>query len=181
MKVSLIYFNFLLGMLIYRTQRNARKRRLKLIHGGIMLFTVVLVVVALVAAFDSHNLNVEPIPNMYSLHSWVGLTSVILFCCQVHRKYLNIYNNKNKQYFLISIKSLDTYVHLLLLVNVTNLNTLQLFQWLAGFLSFFYPGLQLPLRTSYMPIHVYFGIAGFVGVIASCLLGLNEKAIFSLK
>ncbi|XP_029042817.1 transmembrane ascorbate-dependent reductase CYB561 [Osmia bicornis bicornis] len=123
------------GMLIYRTQRNARKRRLKLVHGGIMLFTVVLVVIALVAVFDSHNLNAEPIPNMYSLHSWVGLTSVILFCCQ----------------------------------------------WLAGFLSFFYPGLQLPLRTSYMPIHVYFGIAGFVGVIASCLLGLNEKAFFSLK
>ncbi|XP_012154017.1 transmembrane ascorbate-dependent reductase CYB561 isoform X2 [Megachile rotundata] len=123
------------GMLIYRTQRNARKRRLKLIHAGIMLFTVVLVVIALVAVFDSHNLNVKPIPNMYSLHSWVGLTSVILFCCQ----------------------------------------------WLAGFISFLYPGLQIPLRISYMPIHVYFGVAGFVGVIASCLLGLNEKAIFALQ
>lgn len=32
-----------------------------------------------------------------------------------------------------------------------------------------------------MPIHVYFGIAGFIGVITSCLLGLNEKAIFALK
>ncbi|XP_076659664.1 transmembrane ascorbate-dependent reductase CYB561 isoform X1 [Halictus rubicundus] len=123
------------GMLIYRTQRNARKRRLKLIHGSIMLFIIVLVIIALVAVFDSHNLSKEPIPNMYSLHSWVGLTSVILFCCQ----------------------------------------------WLAGFSSFFYPGLQVPLRASYMPIHVYFGIAGFVGVIASCLLGLNEKAIFTLK
>ncbi|XP_031831669.1 transmembrane ascorbate-dependent reductase CYB561 isoform X2 [Nomia melanderi] len=123
------------GMLIYRTQRDAKKRRLKLIHGGIMLSVVVLVVIALVAVFDSHNLRPEPIPNMYSLHSWVGLTSVILFCCQ----------------------------------------------WLAGFLSFLYPGLQVPLRASYMPIHVYFGIAGFVGVIASCLLGLNEKAIFTLS
>ncbi|XP_054011410.1 transmembrane ascorbate-dependent reductase CYB561-like isoform X1 [Hylaeus anthracinus] len=123
------------GMLLYRTQRNARKRRLKLIHGGIMLFVVVLVVIALVAVFDSHNLKAEPIPNMYSLHSWIGLTSVILFCCQ----------------------------------------------WLAGFLSFLYPGIQLPLRASYMPIHVYFGIAGFIGVIASCLLGLNEKAFFILK
>ncbi|XP_076233773.1 transmembrane ascorbate-dependent reductase CYB561 isoform X2 [Calliopsis andreniformis] len=124
------------GMLIYRTQRNARKRRLKLIHGGIMMFVVVLVVIALVAVFDSHNLMTpEPIPNMYSLHSWVGLTSVILFCCQ----------------------------------------------WFAGFLSFLYPGLQAPLRVSYMPIHVYFGVAGFIGVIASCLLGLNEKAIFSLQ
>lgn len=123
------------GILIYRTQRNARKRRLKLFHGGIMLSVVTLVVIALVAVFDSHNLVKEPIPNMYSLHSWVGLTSVILFCCQ----------------------------------------------WLAGFLSFLYPGIQLPLRTSYMPIHVYFGIAGFVGVIASCLLGLQEKAMFVLS
>ncbi|XP_068982495.1 transmembrane ascorbate-dependent reductase CYB561-like isoform X1 [Bombus flavifrons] len=122
------------GMLIYRTQRNTRKRRLKLIHAGIMILIVALVVISLVAVFDSHNLQSKPIPNMYSLHSWIGLTSVILFCCQ----------------------------------------------WLAGLLSFLYPGLQLPLRASYMPIHVYFGIAGFVGVIASCLLGLNEKAFFAL-
>lgn len=79
-------FLIFLGMLIYRTQRNARKRRLKLAHGGIMLFVVTLVVIALVAVFDSHNLNAQPTPNMYSLHSWVGLTSVILFCCQVMRK-----------------------------------------------------------------------------------------------
>ncbi|CAL7950892.1 unnamed protein product [Xylocopa violacea] len=120
------------GMLIYRTQRNTRKRRLKLIHASIMLSIVVLVIIALVAVFDNHNF--KGIPNMYSLHSWIGLTSIILFCCQ----------------------------------------------WLAGFLSFLYPGLQVPLRASYMPIHVYFGIAGFVGVIASCLLGLNEKAFFVL-
>lgn len=74
----------LVAMLIYRTQRNVRKRRLKLTHAGMMLFIVLLVVIALVAAFDSHNLAMpHPIPNMYSLHSWVGLTTVILFCCQV--------------------------------------------------------------------------------------------------
>lgn len=54
-------------------------------------------------------------------------------------------------------------------------------QWVAGCVSFLFPGLQTPLRASYMPIHMYFGIAGFVGAIASCLLGLNEKAIFALK
>lgn len=123
------------AMLIYRTQRNARKRRLKLIHAALMFAIIICVIIALVAVFDSHNLNSPPIPNMYSLHSWVGLTSVILFCCQ----------------------------------------------WLAGFLSFLYPGFRAPLRSSYLPIHVYFGVAGFVGVIASCLLGLNEKAIFTLK
>lgn len=55
------------------------------------------------------------------------------------------------------------------------------FQWLAGFISFLFPGLHVSIRSAYLPIHVYFGTAGFVGVIASCLLGLNEKAIFALS
>ncbi|KYN01039.1 Cytochrome b561 [Cyphomyrmex costatus] len=122
------------AMLLYRMQRNVRKRRLKLTHAGIMLVIVLLVVIALVAVFDSHNLAQPPISNMYSLHSWVGLTTVILFCCQ----------------------------------------------WVAGCVSFLYPGLQAPLRASYMPLHVFFGIAAFVGAIASCLLGLNEKAFLTL-
>ncbi|XP_066599780.1 transmembrane ascorbate-dependent reductase CYB561-like isoform X2 [Prorops nasuta] len=121
------------AMLLYRIQRNVRKRRLKLMHAGLMLFIIVLVIISLVAVFDNHNM--KKIPNMYSLHSWVGLTSIILFCCQ----------------------------------------------WVAGCISFLYPGLQGNLRASYMPIHVYFGNAGFIGVLVSCLLGLNEKAIFQLK
>lgn len=91
------------GMLIYRTQRNQRKRRLKLFHGSIMLFVVTLVVIALVAVFDSHNLVPQPIPNMYSLHSWVGLTSVILFCCQVQQEPVENYNILNSQELLYLI------------------------------------------------------------------------------
>ncbi|KAL2744829.1 cytochrome b reductase 1-like isoform X1 [Vespula maculifrons] len=123
------------AMLIYRIQRNVRKRRLKLIHTGLMLLIILLTIIALIAVFDSHNLKIPPIPNMYTLHSWIGLTSVILFC----------------------------------------------FQLLAGFITFLYPGLHDSLRASYMPIHVYFGIATFIGSIATCLIGLNEKAIFSIK
>lgn len=68
-------------MLIYRTQRNVRKRRLKLIHGGIMLFVLIMTIIGLVAVFSFHNkMN---IPNLYSLHSWVGLSAVILFAGQV--------------------------------------------------------------------------------------------------
>lgn len=130
-----LVFLYANAMLIYRTQRNVRKRRLKLTHAGIMLFIVLLTVIALIAVFDSHNLASPPIPNLYSLHSWVGLTTVILFCCQ----------------------------------------------WLAGYTSFLFPGLQPPLRASYLPIHVYFGAAIFVCAIATCLLGLNEKAIFTLQ
>lgn len=123
------------AMLIYRTQREVRKRRLKLMHFGSMVLAILLTIIALVAVFDSHNLASPPIPNMYTLHSWIGLTSVILFC----------------------------------------------FQLLAGCITFLYPGLHMSLRVSYMPIHVYFGVATFIAVIATCLLGLNEKAIFSLQ
>ncbi|XP_011494576.1 PREDICTED: cytochrome b reductase 1-like [Ceratosolen solmsi marchali] len=134
MTVGLVFL-YANGMLIYRSQRTVRKRRLKLIHGGIMIFTVLLTVIALVAVFDSHNLKTPPIPNMYSLHSWVGLTTIILFCCQ----------------------------------------------WLAGLVSFLYPMIQPSLRAAYLPVHVYFGTAAFIGTIASCLMGLTEKAFFSIR
>ncbi|EFN79803.1 cytochrome b561 isoform X2 [Harpegnathos saltator] len=134
MTIGLVFL-YANAMLIYRTQRNLRKRRLKLIHAGKMILIMLVTVIALVAVFDSHNLASPPIPNMYSLHSWIGLTTVILFCCQ----------------------------------------------WVAGCVSFLFPGLHASLRAAYMPIHMYFGVAGFVGAIASCLLGLNEKAIFVLK
>lgn len=52
----------------------------KLLHAGLMLLALLLSVVGLCAVFDFHNKN--NIPNMYSMHSWIGLGAVVLFALQ---------------------------------------------------------------------------------------------------
>ncbi|XP_053327413.1 plasma membrane ascorbate-dependent reductase CYBRD1 [Spea bombifrons] len=62
------------------------KLLMKSIHAGLHLIAMVLMIVSLVAVFDYHN--ARNIPNMYSLHSWVGLTVVILFALQLVLSFL---------------------------------------------------------------------------------------------
>merc|ERR1712241_1091070 len=84
MTISLIFL-YGNGALIYRVippRNESHKLKLKLGHAGIMMFAFILMVIGLQAAFDSHNLAVPPKPNMYTLHSWVGLLAAILFGCQ---------------------------------------------------------------------------------------------------
>merc|ERR1711953_312571 len=73
------------GALIYRVippRNESHKLKLKLGHAGTMLLAFILMVIGLQAAFDSHNLAKPPKPNMYTLHSWVGLFAAVLFGCQ---------------------------------------------------------------------------------------------------
>ncbi|TDG47175.1 hypothetical protein AWZ03_006440 [Drosophila navojoa] len=131
-----IGFIYLYGnsILIYRGFRTTRKKTLKLTHAGIHMAAFVLTVIALKTVFDSHNLVDPPIPNMYSLHSWLGLSAVIIFCLQ----------------------------------------------YVAGFMAFLVPGMRENYKIALMPLHIYFGLFGFVLAIASAVMGLTEKAIFAI-
>ncbi|XP_036335671.1 cytochrome b561-like isoform X2 [Rhagoletis pomonella] len=128
---------FLYGnsILVYRGFRNVSKKTLKISHASIHLIAFVLTVIALITVFDSHNLVDPPIPNMYSLHSWLGIGAVIVFGLQ----------------------------------------------YVAGFTAYLAPGWRQTLKVAYMPLHIYFGLFGFVLAIASALMGITEKAIFAIS
>merc|ERR1711997_883375 len=84
MTISLIFL-YGNGALIYRVippRNESHKLKLKLGHAGTMLLAFILMVIGLQAAFDSHNLAQPPKPNLYTLHSWVGLLAAVLFGCQ---------------------------------------------------------------------------------------------------
>lgn len=109
------------------------KLLMKSIHAGLNAVAAILAIISLVAVFDFHNTLHNP--NMYSLHSWIGLSVVIFYMLQL----------------------------------------------LLGFLVFLLPLAPLSLRGFLMPIHVYSGLLIFGTVIATALMGVTEKLLFSLK
>lgn len=71
------------GMLVYRLFRCCNKTSAKILHTFLHFMAVPCIVVGAITAFDSHNLRTPPIPNLYSLHSWLGLITMGLFGLQV--------------------------------------------------------------------------------------------------
>ncbi|XP_036973399.1 cytochrome b ascorbate-dependent protein 3-like isoform X2 [Acanthopagrus latus] len=57
-----------------------KKHIWKLVHAGLMLLALVLSVLGLCAVFDFHR-GIQA-PHLYSLHSWVGICTVVLFAVQ---------------------------------------------------------------------------------------------------
>ncbi|XP_057707491.1 plasma membrane ascorbate-dependent reductase CYBRD1 [Corythoichthys intestinalis] len=78
-------FIFLQGVaiIVYRLPWTWKYNKLimKFVHATLNLVAFIFAVVATVAVFDFHN--DANIPNMYSLHSWVGLAAVILYGLQL--------------------------------------------------------------------------------------------------
>lgn len=68
------------AILVYRVFRHEAKRKVKLLHGIIHLLALIISIVGFVAVFDFHR--ASKIPDMYSLHSWCGMATLLLFCIQ---------------------------------------------------------------------------------------------------
>ncbi|KAM9360586.1 lysosomal membrane ascorbate-dependent ferrireductase CYB561A3 isoform 2-T2 [Symphorus nematophorus] len=70
------------GAVVYRIPLTWGQNKLpwKLLHGTLMLLALVLSIVGLCAVFDYHN--AKHIPNLYSLHSWIGIVATALFAIQ---------------------------------------------------------------------------------------------------
>jgi cytochrome b-561 len=68
--------------LVYRVFYDVKKLRVKILHACLLALSLIFSSIGLKAVFDSHNRSVPPLPNLTSLHSWTGLTTVTLFGLQ---------------------------------------------------------------------------------------------------
>lgn len=68
------------AILVYRVFRDEAKKNVKILHGVVHLMALVISIVGLVAVFDFHRSS--SIPHMYSLHSWCGLVTLLMFTVQ---------------------------------------------------------------------------------------------------
>ena len=71
-------------MLTYRQWRCCNHSTIKLVHTLYHIMAIPCIAVGMIAVFDFHNnKKPTPIPNLYSLHSWMGLITVGLYGLQV--------------------------------------------------------------------------------------------------
>jgi len=54
----------------------------KILHGSLLALSLIFASIGLKAVFDSHNLDTPPKENLYSIHSWIGMTAVVFFGLQ---------------------------------------------------------------------------------------------------
>ncbi|XP_075033466.1 transmembrane ascorbate-dependent reductase CYB561 [Mixophyes fleayi] len=73
---------FLCGdaLLVYRVFRHESKKATKILHGALHMLALIISVVGIIAVFQFHKK--KDIPDMYSLHSWLGITTFTLYILQ---------------------------------------------------------------------------------------------------
>ncbi|XP_052195836.1 transmembrane ascorbate ferrireductase 2 [Diospyros lotus] len=117
------------AMLAFKTVSGTKSYK-KLVHLSLQFLALCLSIIGVWAALKFHI--DKGIDNFYSLHSWLGLACLFLFCIQ----------------------------------------------WVAGFVTFWYPGGSGNSRTRLMPWHVFFGVYIYALAVATCTTGILEKATF---
>lgn len=75
-------FVIYIAILLYRLCRCLKHIYAKLAHTFFHALAIPCIVIGFLAVFDSHNLAEPPLPNFYSLHSWLGLVTMGLFVLQ---------------------------------------------------------------------------------------------------
>ena len=66
---------------MFRIFRDSNKMVVKIMHSGLQFMALLCGGVGLKAVFRFHN--AKGIPNMYTMHSWVGLPTYLMFGLQV--------------------------------------------------------------------------------------------------
>lgn len=128
MTVGFIYL-FGNDLLLFRWLRALPLWTLKLLHSVIGLVVASCIAFGYLTVLDSHNFETPPLPNWYSLHSWLGILATTLFVSQ----------------------------------------------WVFGCLIYLCPGVTPSIRNTFLPFHIYFGVAAFVLASAVALLGFFEE------
>ncbi|CAG0918162.1 unnamed protein product [Notodromas monacha] len=68
------------GAVVYRFAASFPKWNLKLVHAGIMLFSILLCSIGIYVSFDNHKKN--NYPDLASVHSWIGLLTFTIYIFQ---------------------------------------------------------------------------------------------------
>lgn len=75
------------SILAFRILRHQPKQMVKLIHGSLHVSAFVISAIGSIAVFSFHL--EKDIPNLYSLHSWIGATTMTLFFLQYFGAFYN--------------------------------------------------------------------------------------------
>jgi cytochrome b-561 len=70
------------AILSYRTVTRVPKMTVKLIHGSLLVLSLVFALVGFIAVIRAKNESVPPNSHFMSLHAWMGLITLILFVLQ---------------------------------------------------------------------------------------------------